>query len=356
MQKIWDFVLKIAEEQGIELVIVACLVAIVAVVIFLRVVLKLVRSVIPSFAERRAIRIANETVSDVVPVVLNYSIRENKTELIEASINKLNCKKQENDTKIGELKRGLSKLGYFSKAKKDKIEKRLTAIEQANKTITYQINSLTKVKDQMKWFLEVKQAKQGDVITFGKTGWLVMQRNGNSLLLLSLRVLDVTFNRGGWAKGNMRSACHSLYTQFEPAERELIQATKNRTANENYVTTDYLFALSPEEFASMPNVTWKTLDYRQKGNSIELFDVVVNWKTAEWEEKATDSLNDFIYDYHEGYGGRLERSFNGTPYDRGWWLRSAENERIYVDGKGRYHRNDINIDVCGIRPAMYITV
>lgn len=321
-------------------------------------VIKFFRSIFPTKAEKEALKIASDKTSDVLNIPLNYSFRDDKINILEQSISKLSGKREENNSKIAILKFGLRKLGIFSKTKRGKIELKISLLKKANDTISNQINTANNLIFYMRRFNVLKNANIGDVVQFGKYSWLAMKREGTSLLLLSLKALDASYDNNGWANGSLRYCCQSLYSEFDTIEKHLIKPTENKTKNENIITLDQIFVLSPEQVEDMPNVCWKSLQFVEKGNSIDAYDVNINWKMAEWNEKAENTLRDYIYDYSEGYGGRLERSYKNINFDKGWWLRSADGETAYVNPRGKlikYNAID-GIKICGFRPALWVEV
>ncbi len=352
-----DFIKEIIDAENIEFWAPIVVWGAILSVVFIIVVFKFFRFLIPSRSERKAMRIVNEALNDKQAVSYNYSIKVNQCEKIEANIVTLNAKIEDNDRKINLLTTGKKKMGLFSKEKKAKVNARIKTLQAANEEMRQSIRNLRWIEDKMNNYISLKSAKVGDVVTLGKWGWRVMQRNGNKLLLIALRVLDISFNRSGWANGEIRQNCQSFYsTQFDKCDKELIVPVKNETVGENVITNDYVFILSPEQMASLPNLTWNTLGSRTKGNTIELFDVKQSWREAEWESKATRRLNDFIYDYDWDSSGRPSPRFNGTEYDRGWWLRGAKGQVIYVDEEGILRKNQYNVVLCGLRPAVYISL
>lgn len=180
----------------------------------------------------------------------------------------------------------------------------------------------------------MKNAQLGDVVTLGKYRWLVLQKNGESLLLVSLTVIDATYNNGGWEKGSLRYCCEKLYSNFSDFEKQFIATTTHQTQNER-TTTDKVFVLSPEEFNNLPGG---------------------KWRIANWEIEATRELDDMRYNYSEGYGGRYEKHYNGLAFDIGWFLRSAEGTNVWIDQSGSMIKNNEPSWVCGFRPAAWVSV
>ncbi len=339
-----EFIKEIIASENIEFWAPIVVWGTILSVVFIVVVFKFFRFLIPSRSERKAMKIVNEAPNDKQSVRYNYSIKVNQRQKIEESIVTLNTKIEDNNRKINLLTEGKKKMGLFSKEKKVKVNTRIKTLQATNEEMHQSILNLRLIEDKMNNYISSKSAKVGDVISFGKWSWLVMKKNGNKLLLVALRVLDVSFNRNGWANGEIRQSCQSFYsTQFDKWDKDLIAPVKNETAGENIITNDYVFILSLEQLRTLPTLSWGTVDLKERGNTLTFYDLAVNWKKAEWEYKGIKRLKEF-------------RELGVEDYDKGWWLRGAKGQIIYIDEKGILRNNQYKVVLCGLRPALYISL
>jgi len=296
-------------------------------------IIKLVRFVFPSKSEKAALEIANEK-SECVKSISNFDYRINREKEIENHIALFENAINKNKKKIGILDLGLKKIGAFSKNKIKKITAKKEALEKDNNLMQEQKNIATGLLYRMRWFLSAQSATVGSTIVIGNYRWIVLQKNGTNLLLVCLPVISATYNNCGWENGSLRYCCQKLYSKLSDFEKQFILTTTVKTPNER-TTSDKIFVLSPEELDNLPGG---------------------KWRIAQWENEATRELDDMRYDYSEGYGGRLEKHFNGLAFDIGWFLRSAQGTNIWIDPKGNMLKNHEPSWVCGFRPSMWITI
>ena len=171
-----------------------------------------------------------------------------------------------------------------------------------------------------------RKVNVGDIIKLGNFNWFVLKIITGRALLLSCSVIDATYNKGGWFKGSLRYHCQAIYDNFNKQEKNLILSVKNTTQNELVETTDYIFILDVKDIIQLSG------ELRNK----------MKWRTAEWSKQAEDSLN-------------LIKSCD-TKFERGWWVRSSDNDCIYINQNGTYMYNVKRIDLCGLRPALWVRI
>lgn len=288
----------------------------------------LVRCVFPTKAEKQAMQIVNDKRNDTLHISVNYNFRDDKEKALTENISRLSQRINENKRKIEVLNAGLKKVSAFAKRKNDKIKKRINELETANKSMRENFDAARYLLNKMSQYQEIKNARLGDVVSFGKYRWKVVQIEGHLRLLLCLFVISATCDHGGWAEGSLRYSCQELHSKFDDLDKELMVLTKNPTKNESVITKDYFFVFSPEQLADLPDIP--------------------SALKAKWAESADDDLLEWKYDF---YGGDVN-------FDRGWWLRAADGETAYIDPDGRFKNYDASqgIEICGFRPAVLVSV
>lgn len=357
------FQININQDQGeflIGILLAAWPMWLFLVYLFLSTCRDFIRFFIPTKKEKQAMKIATEIADDIMRIDEKFSLWNDKQKVIDSYLSKLTFKENTNKNKIKILNDGIKKLGLFSKKKKEKIKTRIAVLEDANITIESQKIALRKISSQMDCFCKLKKANVGEVVEFGKCKWFVMKKNEKHLLLLSKCVIDVSWNRNGWAEGGLRYLCDVFYKNLEAHEKKIIRSVNRKTQNENVVTKDNVFILSPEDVASLSDFTWTHIDESlpakiSSDNTINIEVISDSWKVAPWTRDADNRLKNAIYDYSEGGDGHLVKHFKEVNYDKGWWLRSSENEKLYIDGKGIFHNNP-HLEICGFRPAVWIEI
>lgn len=203
--------------------------------------------------------------------------------------------------------------------------------------------------------LPYRKAAKGDLVTFGSfeqdgdelngpepIQWIVLERFGDRLLVLSADVLDgrqynhVPFQDVTWADSDLRAWMNGDFYEgaFTPVQRGLIETVHNENADQSITgasggaaTDDRVFALSETESVIYLNTPAARSDIGAAPASVH------------------------------AAAGPLSVSEDGTA---DWWLRSPGTYGFatqFVDATGVPSLSGANVDLqYGVRPALWINV
>ena len=203
--------------------------------------------------------------------------------------------------------------------------------------------------------LPYRKAAKGDLVTFGSfeqdgdelngpepIQWIVLERFGDRLLVLSADVLDgrqynhVPFQDVTWADSDLRAWMNGDFYDraFTPVQRGLIETVHNENADQSITgasggaaTDDRVFALSETESVIYLNTPAARSDIGAAPASVH------------------------------ASAGPLSVSEDGTA---DWWLRSPGTYGFatqFVDATGVPSLSGANVDLqYGVRPALWINV
>lgn len=219
--------------------------------------------------------------------------------------------------------------------------------EMADKILFYQPSDESMVLD----FESVK---------FGKYEWFILQKDIEKSLYLTKSIIDIRKYHDydipiTWEKSDIRKWLNSeFYDEFSTQEKERICATNIvNSKNPKYFTIagddtlDKCFLLSYEDI--MNYFTKVCVDYQMED--------LLSGNVNNYRLTATVNMSDEKIYKAENRSGLDYSMANGQRI--GWWLRtpgSNENRamRINCNGAIRLHGREVNRNLVGIRPAIWV--
>ena len=197
-----------------------------------------------------------------------------------------------------------------------------------------------------------------DVLEFGGIDWLVLDVKDGKALIISDNVLfSTTYGKKTWEACTLRAYLNeSFYQGFTESDRARILPTTLKNPDNQWYgaaggndTNDYIFLLSIEE----------AVEYF--GDSGELLYPSVRYDSLDGSLGNYGSIDDpFNENRTASYNGYVHGSdYTGDDRNQDWWLRSPgeeDSDAAFVFDDGRIYVKGMGATLCGIRPAMWISL